>query len=103
MSVQDEIVVKLQQAFSPAHLQVLNESHGHNVRPGSETHFKVVIASEQFVGLRPVQRHQRVYAILADELRNGVHALALHLYTPSEWQNVQAAPESPACMGGAKK
>lgn len=32
---------KLQRAFEPAHLDVLNESYMHNVPKGAETHFKV--------------------------------------------------------------
>jgi BolA protein len=40
---------------------------------------------------------------LAEELQNGVHALALHTYSLGEWQvRHQQAPESPACMGGSK-
>lgn len=103
MSVQQTIEQKLTGAFAPEHLQVINESHGHNVRPGSETHFKVVLVSAAMQGKRPVQRHQSVYAVLGEELQNGVHALALHLYSPEEWSKVKAAPDSPACMGGAKK
>ena len=103
MSVRDTIVAKLAQAFSPAHLEVENESHGHNVPRGSETHFRVVIASAAFDGKRAVSRHQQVYAVLADELKGGVHALALHTYTPAEWAaQGGGAPASPACMGGSK-
>jgi BolA protein len=103
MSVRDTIVSKLQQALSPAHLEVENESHGHNVPRGSETHFKVVLACSAFEGKRSVARHQQVYAVLAEELSGGVHALALHTYTPSEWAALPgAAPQSPDCMGGSK-
>ncbi len=103
MSVQDVISDKLQRAFTLKHLEVVNESHGHNVRPGSETHFKVTVVSDHFAGMRAVQRHQLLYKLLNDELQNGVHALAMHLYTVDEWQQIKVAPDSPACMGGAKK
>ena len=103
MSVRDTIVEKLQLAFAPAHLDVENESHGHNVPRGSETHFKVVLACAAFEGKRAVARHQLVYAALAAELKGGVHALALHTYTPAEWSSLGgAAPQSPDCMGGSK-
>jgi BolA family transcriptional regulator, general stress-responsive regulator len=104
MSTRETIVSKLQQAFAPAHLEVENESHGHNVPRGSETHFRVVLACDAFEGKRAVARHQQVYAVLAAELKGGVHALALHTYTPAEWA-AQAgdAPQSPACMGGSKR
>ncbi len=98
--VKAAITEKLTRAFAPSHLEVINESHQHNVPPGSESHFKVVLASAVFAGKRPVQRHQAVYAVLAEELRGGVHALALHTHTPEEWQATGTAPQSPPCLGG---
>lgn len=102
MIVQQQITDKLTQQFSPDHLEVVNESHMHNVPAGSESHFKVVLATDAFEGKRQVQRHQQVYGVLADELAGDVHALALHTYSPQEWADVAAAPESPQCMGGSK-
>ena len=101
MSVQSTIESKLQEQYSPAFLEVVNESHMHSVPPNSETHFKVTLVSETFAGTRRVQRHQTVYKTLADELEGGVHALALHLYDPEEWQGV--SPDSPLCRGGSKQ
>jgi len=103
MSIQASIESKLSQQFSPLLMAVENESHGHNVAANSETHFKVVMVSDDFVDKRKVARHQAVYACLADELQQGVHALALHLYSPDEWRERETAPESPKCMGGSKK
>ncbi|MDX1457906.1 MAG: BolA/IbaG family iron-sulfur metabolism protein [Marinobacter sp.] len=103
MSVQQTIEQKLRNDFSVAHLQVENESHMHSVPANSETHFKVTLVSEAFEGLGKVKRHQAIYKVLASELAAGVHALALHLYTPAEWQATgEAAPASPNCMGGSK-
>lgn len=103
MRMQQTIERKLAEAFAPEELEVLNESHQHSVPPGSETHFKVVLVSAAFEGKRSVARHQQVYKVLAEELAGGVHALALHTYTPAEWaQRAAHAPDSPACMGGGK-
>jgi BolA protein len=103
MSVQQQIADKLQRAFAPEHLEVLNESHMHSVPPNSETHFKVVIVTPEFTGKRQVARHQLIYALLAEELAGPVHALALHTYTAPEWQQrAGAAPASPECLGGSK-
>ena len=100
-SVQASIEEKLADAFDPQHLQVENESSNHSVPPDSETHFKVVMVSASFSDQRLVARHQSVYGVLADELKSGVHALALHLYTESEWQDkAGGAPMSPPCLGG---
>jgi BolA protein len=98
LSVQDDIEKKLS-VLSPIHIEVLNESHMHSVPENSETHFKVVLVSEEFEGQRAVKRHQRIYGLLESELAGTVHALALHLYTATEWRG--ESPESPNCMGGS--
>ena len=102
-SVQNTIEQKLTQCVQCDWLEVVNESHGHNVAKGSETHFKVTLVSPDFAQLNAVKRHQKVYAALSEELQSGVHALALHLFTPEEWQaRQQASPQSPKCLGGNK-
>lgn len=104
MIIQQTIENKLGQCFSPLHLQVENESHKHSVPPDSETHFKVTLVSGDFSGQAKVRRHQAVYQALAGEMAGGVHALALHLFTPEEWQQAGGdVPDSPNCMGGSKK
>lgn len=100
-TVQQRIERKLAERFAPAHLEVVNESGGHNVPPGSETHFKVVLVAEAFAGQRPVARHRLVNAALAEELAGPVHALAIHTYTAGEWrERFGEAPLSPPCLGG---
>ena len=100
----DQILCKIEANYCPVHLELVNESHTHNVPENSETHFKLVLVSEHFKGLRPVQRHQAVYKTLADELQNGVHALALHLFSSEEWRVREGeVAQSPNCLGGGKK
>jgi BolA protein len=104
MNVQSAIETALRDNFAPSHLSVENESHQHNVPPGSESHFKVVLVSGSFEGKSRVARHQMVYQRLADFLADGVHALALHTHTPAEWQSRrEQSPQSPDCMGGSGK
>jgi len=101
VSIEETIERKLAARFDLLHLQVLNESSGHNVAPGSETHFKVILVSTEFEGLRLLARHRAVNEALAAELAGGVHALAIHTYTPPEWQQrFGSAPLSPPCLGG---
>ena len=33
----------------------------------------------------------------------GLHALAIHAWTPEEWFDKGKAPESPPCEGGGKR
>ena len=101
--IENSIITKLTSTFEPMHIQVLNESYMHSVPVGSETHFKVILAANNFVGKRQVQRHQAIYACLAEELKSGVHALALHTFSPDEWLSSGIVPASPQCLGGSKK
>jgi len=101
MTIQQDIEQQLNRSFDPRFLEVANESHQHSVPPDSETHFRVVLVSAAFAGVSRVARHQRVYRVLAPQLEGPVHALALHTYTPEEWQRRQTAPASPACRGGS--
>ncbi len=101
--IQEIIETKLHNALNPSYLSVVNESYMHNVPPGSESHFKVVVVSEGFSGERLIMRHRKVNKLLEDELENHIHALAIHTYTDSEWKMVRdGAPESPLCMGGQR-
>ncbi len=72
----------------------------HNVPSGSESHFKVVIISQEFDGLRLIARHRKVNQVLAEELSQ-IHALSIQAYTESEWtMKGRQAGETPDCLGG---
>ncbi|MFO6421972.1 BolA family protein [Motilimonas sp. KMU-193] len=96
--IQEQITQKLQTAFTPELIEVENESHKHRSDHGAESHFRVVLVSAAFEGMRLIARHRAVNELLADELANQIHALALHTFTPAEWQaKGQQANRSPAC------
>jgi len=93
---------KMEAALAINHLDISNESHMHNVPAGSESHFRVVVVSEQFENLALLARHRTVNKVLADELAGPIHALALHTYTTGEWSaRGEQANVSPDCHGGA--
>jgi BolA protein len=106
-AVEQRIVQKLTSVFTPVHLDIQNESYKHSVPPQSETHFKVLVVSEQFTGLRMVKQHRLVNKALAAELATGVHALSIQTETPERWrkhaQPATQARETPNCLGGGKK
>ncbi len=96
--IKTQITNKLTEYFHPAHIAVVNESSMHSVPVDSETHFKVTLVSNDFEGLSQVRRHQAVYRVLSVELQSGVHALALHTYSPIEWGDEGKVIDSPQCM-----
>lgn len=87
--------------LSPIHIELENESMNHSgYFEGKESHFKLTIVSDAFLGTRMVARHQKIYQILSQELTSqggSIHALAIHAYTPDEWQEQIVAPASPQC------
>ena len=102
MNIQQTIEQKLMQELQPTHLEVINESFQHNVPPGSESHFKVIAVSEVFNGLSRIQRHRHLFSILEYEKEHFIHALSMHLFTPSEWELREGkVAESPKCRGGS--
>lgn len=107
MKTKEAIEQKLINAFSPEHLEVVNESHMHNVPEGSESHFKIIIVCDEFTGKTLLARHRLVNKVLQDELskepsEGGIHALALHTMTMEEWFKKGNVADSPECLGGGK-
>ena len=88
MTVAQTIERKLTARFAPLRLEVVDESHRHEghagAQPGGETHFNVTLVSPVFAGMSRVARQRLVYETLAEELRGGVHALALATLAPDE-------------------
>ncbi|WP_342747257.1 BolA family protein [Oceaniglobus roseus] len=74
---------KLEAAFSPARLEVVNESDAHAGHAGSpgtgESHFRVAIAAETFAGMSRIERHRAIHAALGPAIMGRIHALALQV------------------------
>ncbi len=87
-AVTDAIRQKLLAAFSPAKLEIVDDSdkhHGHaGHREGGESHFTVIIESAAFAGVGRVERQRRVNRALAEELAGPVHALSIKALAPGE-------------------
>jgi BolA protein len=92
----------IDEGLRPAHLEVVDESSQHSVPRGAETHFKVIVVSDAFEGLPPVQRHRRVNEAVGAAFRSGLHALSIQAKTPAEWAASPAGLASPPCLGGSK-
>ena len=81
MAVRAEIRARLEAAFAPERLEVIDESESHRGhggwREGGETHFRVVIRAPAFAEMGRVARHRAVHAAIGPELVGRIHALAI--------------------------
>lgn len=76
-----------------------------NSPPNSETHFKVVVVSDEFAKTKSlVQRHRLVNSALSEQLDGPVHALSIVAKSPEQWQQMvdqgKTFEPSPKCRGG---
>jgi BolA protein len=89
MTLRENIETKLAAAFAPQRLSVKDESmmhagHQPDITGTGETHMRVQIVSEAFVGKSRVDRHRAINALLKPELDAGLHALAIEASAPGE-------------------
>ena len=75
---------KLSKAFSPSHLEIINESAAHG-SPSSEAYMKVVIVSNAFQGMNLLKKHRAVQDCLKEEMVSAIHALTIVAKTEEEW------------------
>ena len=78
---------KIQAAFTPDQLDIIDESHLHAGHAGARDgkgHFNVSIISDQFAGKSPINRHKMVYEALADLMETDIHALSIKAKTQEE-------------------
>jgi BolA protein len=83
-----EIKVRLEQALSPTHLDILDESHLHAGHAGAASgagHFNVTIVSDKFVGQSAIQRHRLVYLAVGDLMPSEIHALSINAQVTEEY------------------
>ncbi len=101
MSIEDQLLAAVVGPLAVSYHQLTNDSHKHS-GPAQDSHFSLLLVSDQFVGLMPVKRHQLVYGLVGDLMNNPIHALALHCYTPQQWAQKNSMPAAPDCMGASK-
>jgi BolA family transcriptional regulator, general stress-responsive regulator len=82
-----EIRSRLEAAFAPERLDIVDESHRHAGHAGAKDgrgHFLVRIVSDRFEGVKPLARHRLVYAALGTLMQTDIHALSLEALSPTE-------------------
>jgi BolA protein len=79
---------KLEAAFSPQRLEIVDDSARHagheGARSGGESHFSLTLQSDAFAGRSRVERQRLVNHVLRAELAGPVHALSIKALAPGE-------------------
>ena len=96
MSSYDEIIDTLNSALKVESIILENESAMHNVPIDSETHFKLVIISNDFIEMTKVKRHQMIYKTLVETMKE-IHALSIQAFTIQEFNANPIILSSPDC------
>lgn len=107
MQIQNAITEKVQKALSVQFLEIENESSSHHRDPEGETHFRMVVVSDDFAGKSRLDRQRMIMNLLEPERQLGLHALTLRTWTVEEWESEKSKAagqglmeKSPSCRGG---
>lgn len=106
MSIENSLLKKVEENFKVFHMALENESHMHSAglpethfsRGTRETHFKLLLVSDDFLGASRIERQQKINALVEAERKLGLHALTMRLMTVKEF-NEKGADDfiSPFC------
>lgn len=94
--IESQIINTLSRSLNLLSLKIINESLMHNVPEGSETHFKIVVITNDFNNLSIIKRHKLIYKTL-DSLMNEIHALSIHAFNEEEFKLNPVILDSPEC------
>ena len=98
MKIQKQLEEKLNKAFEPLLLKIINESPQHNTPKNSESHFRVLIVSNKFSNISLIKRHQMVHSAVHEQIKDKIHAFSQQTLTPKEFKSRGGRlPESPPC------
>lgn len=85
----EKIKIAIEAGLSQSRIEVINESSKHAGHAGDDgsgqTHFKLMVASDDFLGCGPVQRQRMVNTAIAGLFAQGLHAISMKLFTLEEY------------------
>jgi BolA protein len=94
--IESQIINTLSNSMNLSSLKIINESFMHNVPKASESHFKIVVVTNDFNNLSIIKRHKLIYKTL-DNLMNKIHALSIHAFNEEEFKLNPIILDSPEC------
>ena len=95
-TIENKIIKTLNECMNISSLKVLNESFMHNVPEDAESHFKIVIVSNDFNNLSHIKRHKLVYKYL-DTIMDDIHAISIQSFNEDEFKLNPTVLDSPEC------
>lgn len=97
MSVKSQIEDLCTKALNFDFISIENESHLHSSSQNAESHFKLILVSNDFLNMSLIKRHKHIYKIL-NEIMPKIHALAIHAFTEEEFKKNTVNINSPDCV-----
>ena len=94
--IENKIINTLNKCMNISSLKIVNESFMHNVPVDAESHFKIIIVSNDFNNLSHIQRHKLVYKHL-DTIMDNIHALSIQSFNEDEFKLNPVVLDSPEC------
>jgi BolA protein len=77
--------------LQPTQIEIIDDSHKHAGHEGARSgggHYSLHIVTAQFEGKATLARHRMIYSALGDMMKQEIHALNIHAYTPQELATV---------------
>lgn len=88
MSIENRIKEKVRKNLSPIEMELRNVSQNHIGHEGhdgtNDTHFELYIVTDEFDGMSKITRQRRLYSLLEEEFKDGLHALSIKAFTKKE-------------------
>ena len=97
MNIRSEIHKLCSESLNLKLITIDNESHLHSSSQNAESHFKLILVSNDFLNMSLIKRHKHIYKIL-NEIMPKIHALAIHAFTEEEYKNNTINTNSPDCV-----
>ena len=94
--IENKIINTLNECMNISSLKILNESFMHSVPEDAESHFKIVVVSDDFNNLSNIQRHKLIYKLLGT-IMNDIHALSIQSFNEDEFKLNPIILDSPEC------
>ena len=94
--IESQIINTLSNSMKLTSFKIINESFMHNVPKDSESHFKIVIVSNDFMNIQTIKRHKSIYKALG-KIMDEIHALSIHAFDEDEYKKNPMVIDSPQC------